>query len=135
VGVLKNKVDAGEDIFGLVIPFIIGGVIVGALLRRVLGVPGALVAGAGSGALSGFLLSSLMFGAVAGLAVFFISLFGGSGMSRTLGGRRGGGVFIPGGWSGGGNWGGGGWSGGGSGGGWSSGGGGDFSGGGAGGDW
>jgi uncharacterized protein len=135
VGVSKNKVDAGEDVFALVIPFVFGGVIVGALLRRIFGVPGALVAGAGSGALSGFMLSSALFGAVAGIAVFFISLLGGGGMGRALGGRRGGGVFTPGGWSGGGGWGGGGWSGGGSGGGFSSGGGGDFSGGGAGGSW
>lgn len=145
VGVPKAKIDAGEDVIGVVLPFIIVGVMVGLLLRRMLGVPGALFAGAGSGALSGFMLSSLTFGAIAGLAVFFISLFsgGGANFGRTLGGRRGGGGFTPGGW-GGGNWGGGGggdggggWGGGGgsSGGGFSSGGGGDFSGGGASGDW
>lgn len=140
VGVPKGKVDAGEDVMSVVLPFIVVGVMVGLLLRRMLGVPGALVAGTGSGALSGFMLSSLTFGAIAGLAVFFISLFSGGGRSfgSTLGGRRGSGVFIPGGWGGGG---GGGWSGGGgsgggsSGGGFSSGGGGDFSGGGASGDW
>jgi uncharacterized protein len=136
VGVSKNKVNAGEDVFALVIPFVIFGVVVGALLRRIFGVPGAMVAGAGSGAVAGFMLSSMMFGAVAALAVFFISLFGGSGMGRALGGRRSGGVFTPGGWSGGGGWGGGGgWSGGSGGGGFHSGGGGDFSGGGAGGSW
>jgi uncharacterized protein len=131
VGVSKTKVDAGEDVFALVVPFIIVGVVAGALLRRIFGVPGALVAGAGSAAVSGFMLSSLMFGAVAGLAVLVFSLFGGSGMGGALGGRRGGGVFIPGGghWGGGGGFGGGGSSGGG----FSSGGGGDFSGGGAGG--
>lgn len=135
VGLPKAKVDAGEDVIGIVLPFIIVGVMVGVLLRRMLGVPGALVAGTGSGALSGFMLSSLTFGAIAGLAVFFVSLISGANAGRTLGGRRGGGVFIPGGWGGGG---GGGWGGGGggsSGGGFSSGGGGDFSGGGASGDW
>lgn len=131
VGVSKNQVDAGEGVIALLVPFVIVGVIVGALLRRVFGVPGALVAGAGSGAISGVMLSSLLFGGLAGLAVLVISLLGGSNMSRALGGRRGGGTFFPGGWGGAG----GGWSGGGSGGGFSSGGGGDFSGGGAGGDW
>src|SRR5262245_43363702 len=135
-GVSKQKVNAGESVMGLLIPFVIFGVIVGGLLRRIFGVPGALVAGAGSAAISGFLLSSLLFGGLAGLAVFLISLAGGSQMSSALGGRRGG-VFIPGGfgsggWGGGGGFGGGG---GGGGGGFSSGGGGDFSGGGAGGDW
>jgi uncharacterized protein len=134
VGVSKQKVNAGESMFGLLVPFVVVGVVVGALLRRVFGVPGAFVAGAGSAAISGFLLSSLVFGGIAGLAVFLLSLGGGSGMSQALGGRRGGGVFFPGG-----GWGGGGWGrgGGGSfgGGGFSSGGGGDFSGGGAGGDW
>jgi uncharacterized protein len=134
VGVSKNKIDAGEGVFATLIPFVIVGVILGALLRRMLGVPGALVAGAGSGALTGVMLSSLLFGGLAGLAVFLISLGSGSRMSHAIGGGRGGGVFFPGGWGGGG---GGGWSGGGSsgGGGFSSGGGGDFSGGGAGGDW
>jgi uncharacterized protein len=134
-GVSKQKVDAGESMIGLLIPFVIGGVIVGGLLRRIFGVPGALVAGAGSAAISGFLLSSLLFGGLAGLAVLLISLVGGSPMSQALGGRRGGGVFIPGGFGGGGWGGGGGFGGGGGGGGFSSGGGGDFSGGGAGGDW
>jgi uncharacterized protein len=133
VGVSKNKVNAGEGVFGVLLPFVIVGVAVGALLRRMFGVPGALVAGAGSGALAGVMLSSLVFGGVAALAVFLFALLSGSQMSRAIGGRRGGGVFIPGGWGGGG---GGGWGGGSSGGGgFSSGGGGDFSGGGAGGDW
>jgi len=128
-GVSKQKVNAGESMIGLLIPFVIFGVIAGGVLRRIFGVPGALVAGAGSAAISAFMLSSLLFGGLAGLAVFLISLAGGSQMSQALGGRRGGGVFMPGGF------GGGGWGGGGGGGGFSSGGGGDFSGGGAGGDW
>lgn len=132
VGVSKQKVNAGESMFGLLVPFIVVGVVVGALLRRIFGVPGALVAGAGSAAISGVLLSSLLFGGIAGLAVFLLSLGGGSSMSQALGGRRGGGVFFPGGWGGGGSFGGGRSIGGG---GFSSGGGGDFSGGGAGGDW
>ena len=132
VGVSKHKIDAGESVIGVLIPFVIVGVILGALLRRMLGVPGALIAGAGSGALSGVMLSSLLFGGLAGLVVFLIALGSGSRMSQALGGRRSSGVFFPGGWGGGsGGWGGGGSSGGG----FSSGGGGDFSGGGAGGDW
>lgn len=131
VGVSKDKVDAGEGVIALLIPFIVVGVVVGALLRRIFGVPGALVAGAGAGAISGVLLSSLLLGGLAGVAVLLMSIGGGSRMSRALGSRRNGGVFFPGGWGGGGGWSGGGSSGGG----WSSGGGGDFSGGGAGGDW
>jgi uncharacterized protein len=105
-----------------------------ALLRKVLGVKGALLGGAGTGTVAGFILSSLAMGLLAGVAAFLFSLFlgGGAGGGRVLGGRRGG-VFVPGGWSGGGRIGGGGWSGGG--GGWSSGGGGNFGGGGAGGSW
>ena len=137
-GVSKTKVDAGESMMGVLVPFVIVGVVVGSLLRRVFGVPGAVVAGLGSGALSGVFLSSLVFGGIAGVVVFLLALFSGAGMSRAIGGRgfggtRGGGVFLPGGWGGGG-FGGGSW-GGGSGGGFSSGGGGDFSGGGAGGSW
>jgi uncharacterized protein len=137
VGVSKSKVNAGESMLGVLLPFVIVGVAVGALLRRMLGVPGAVIAGAGSGALSGVMLSSLLFGGVAGVVVFLLALFSGAGAARAIGGgrgARGGGVFLPGGWGGGG-WGGGSWGGGSSGGGFSSGGGGDFSGGGAGGDW
>lgn len=128
VGVSQRTVDAGESTLGLLVPFIIVGLAIGALLRRVFGAPGAFVAGGGAGAVAGWLLSSLALGAVAGLAVFVLSLMGGAGRQagRALGGRRGG-VFIPGGWSsGGGGFGGGGFS---------SGGGGDFGGGGAGGNW
>ena len=130
VGVPQHKVDAGEDVMGVLLPFVIGGVIVGGMLRRVLGKPGALLAGGAAGGLAGFMLASLTLGIFAGVAVLLLSFFGGMGGGRSIGGRRGG-VFLPGGWGGGG---GGGWSGGG-GGGWSSGGGGDFSGGGASGDW
>jgi uncharacterized protein len=126
-----------QDLVALLAPFVILGVMVTALLRRVLGVKGALLGGAGTGTVAGFVLSSLAMGLLAGVAAFLFSLFlggGGGGGGRVLGGRRGG-VFIPGGWSGGGGGGigGGGWSGGG--GGWSSGGGGNFGGGGAGGSW
>jgi uncharacterized protein len=130
IGVSERKIDAGEGALGLLVPFIMVGLVVGAILRRIFGRPGALLAGGGAGAAAGWMLSSLALGAVAGIAVLVLSLLGGaSGAGRVLGGRRGGG-FTPGGWSGGG----GGWSSGG-GGGWSSGGGGDFGGGGAGGDW
>jgi uncharacterized protein len=133
-GLSKKKVDSGAQVLNVLLPFLIVGVVVGGLLRRVFGVPGALVAGAGSGVLSGLLLSSLVFGGVAAVLVALFALFGGGGASRAIGGwrgSRGGGVFLPGGWGGGGGFGGGSSGGGG----FSSGGGGDFSGGGAGGDW
>jgi uncharacterized protein len=134
-GVSSAKVDAGEDIMTLLAIMVFVGLGVGAALRKMFGVPGALLAGGGTGTLVGIALTSVMLGGIAGVVVFLLSLLGGrggSGGGRVLGSRRGGGpIFIPGGWSGGGS---GGWSGGG-GGGWSSGGGGDFSGGGGGSDW
>jgi uncharacterized protein len=131
IGVSKQAVDDSESLIALLVPFVVVGVVVGAILRRIFGVPGALVAGVGSGAIAGALLSSAVLGALAGLAVLVFSIGGGARAARALGGRRGGGVFLPGGWGGGGGWSGGASSGGG----FSSGGGGDFSGGGAGGDW
>jgi uncharacterized protein len=134
-GVPGAKVDAGEDVIAVVSTMVIFGAIVGGLFRRVFGVPGALLAGGGAGTLTGLLLTSLLLGGIAGVAVFVLSLMSGSGGGggRVLGSRRGGGpIFIPGGWSGGGHRGGGSWGGGG---GWSSGGGGDFSGGGGGSSW
>jgi uncharacterized protein len=137
-GVPRHKVDAGEDLLGALVPLVIFGTLVGALLRRIFGVPGAMLGGAGTGAVAGFLLSSLVVGVIAGIAVLLLSGFGGGrpplGGGRVLGGRRGVPVILPGSWSGGGGWGGGGWSSGG-GGGWSSGGGGDFAGGGGGSSW
>ena len=132
-GIPRDRVDAGESVLSLLIPIILVGVFVSAMLRKRLGVPGALLGGAGSGAIAGFIMSSLLLGGVAAIAVSLFSAFGGlggGGGGRALGGR-GGPIFLPGGWSGGG----GGWSGGGGGGGWSSGGGGDFSGGGGGSSW
>jgi uncharacterized protein len=123
---------AEPDLFGLLAPFVIIGVLVTALLRRLLGAKGALLGGAGTGTVAGLVFASLSLGLLAGVATFFFALFAGpGGGGRVLGGRRGG-VFVPGGWSG---RSGGGWSGGGGGGGWSSGGGGNFGGGGAGGSW
>lgn len=131
-GIPRERVGAGESVMSLLLPLIIGGAVVGSLLRRRLGVPGAALGGLGSGAIAGFMLSSLILGGIAAAAVFLFSAFGGFGGGsrggRVLGGR-GGPIFIPGGWGGGG----GGSSGGG--GGWSSGGGGDFSGGGGGSSW
>lgn len=118
--------DAEADRFALLMPFVIGGFVIGVILRRILGIPGSLLAGGGTGFVAAKALSSGLLGALAGLAVFVLTAGGASRAGRVLGGRRGGGVFIPGGWSGGG------WS---SGGGWTSGGGGDFSGGGATSDW
>ncbi|HEX5639769.1 MAG TPA: TPM domain-containing protein [Burkholderiaceae bacterium] len=134
-GVPRHKVDAGEDLLGALVPLVIFGTLVGALLRRIFGMPGAVLSGAGTGAIAGFMLSSLVVGAVAGIAVLVLSGSGGGrgplGGGRVLGGRRGAPVILPGGWSGGGS-GGGGFGGGG---GWSSGGGGDFAGGGGGSSW
>ena len=128
-GIPRERVDAGESVLSLLIPIILVGAFVSSMLRRRLGVPGAALGGIGAGAIAGFILSSLLLGGVAAIAVFLFSAFGGfGGGGRALGGR-GGPIFLPGGWSGGG----GGWSGGG--GGWSSGGGGDFSGGGGGSSW
>ena len=128
-GIPRDRVDAGESVLSLLLPIILVGVFVSSMLRRRMGVPGAALGGVGAGALAGFILSSLLLGGVAAIAVFLFSAFGGfGGGGRALGGR-GGPIFLPGGWSGGG----GGWSGGG--GGWSSGGGGDFSGGGGGSSW
>jgi uncharacterized protein len=137
-GVPRHKVDAGEDLLAALVPLVIFGTIVGALLRRIFGAPGAMLSGAGTGAIAGFLLSSLVVGAIAGIVVMILSGMGGGGRGplgggRTLGGRRAAPVIIPGGWSGGGGWGGRGGFGGG--GGWSSGGGGDFAGGGGGSSW
>lgn len=137
-GLPSGKVDAGEDVMAVLATMVVFGAVVGSLIRRVFGVPGALMAGGGAGVVTGLLLASLLLGGIAGVVVFMLSLFGGRGGSlgggRVLGSRRDGGtVFIPGGWSGGS--GGGSWGGGSGGGGWSSGGGGDFSGGGGGSDW
>ena len=130
-GIPRERVDAGESVLSLLIPIILVGAFVSGTLRRRMGVPGAALGGVGAGAVAGFILSSLLLGGVAAIAVFLFSAFGGFGSGRggrALGGRSGP-IFLPGGWTGGG----GGWSGGG--GGWSSGGGGDFSGGGGGSSW
>jgi uncharacterized protein len=134
-GLPSTKVDAGEDVIALLAIMVFVGLGVGAALRKLFGVPGALLAGGGTGTVVGIALTSVLLGGIAAVAVFVLSLLGGrgggGGGGRVLGSRRGGGpIFIPGGWSGGS---GGGWSSGG--GGWSSGGGGDFSGGGGGSDW
>ena len=133
-GLPSGKVDAGEDVMSVLLGIVVAGIAVGAVLRKVLGVPGALLAGGGAGFVAKLLLASTLLGGLAGLAVFVVSLMGGiggGGGGRVLGSRRGGGpIFVPGGWSGGSR--GGGWGGGG---GWSSGGGGDFSGGGGGSSW
>lgn len=129
-GLPTGKVDAGEDVISLLLGIVVAGIGIGALLRRVIGVPGALLAGGGAGFVAKLMLASGLLAGIAGVAVFIFSLVGGAGgggRGRVLGSRRGGrSIFIPGGWSGG-SWGGGG--------GWSSGGGGDFSGGGGGSSW
>jgi uncharacterized protein len=125
-GLPRDHVDAGESVISLLIPFIIGGAIVSGLLRRIFGVPGAAIGGVGTGAIAGMILSSLLLGGIAAIAVFLFSGLGGAGRGGRAIGGRGGPIFLPGGWSGGGSSGGGGWS---------SGGGGDFSGGGGGSSW
>ncbi|HXY05142.1 MAG TPA: TPM domain-containing protein [Burkholderiaceae bacterium] len=111
----------GEQSIRALIPFVLGGIVFAAVLRRLLGVVGTLLAAGGVAAIVGYLLSSLLLGGVAGLLVFLLASFGGPMMVATqvLGGRGGG--FPPGGFGGGG--------------GFRSGGGGDFSGGGASGNW
>lgn len=134
-GLPSGKVDAGEDVLSVLVGIVVAGIGIGVLLRKILGVPGALLAGGGTGFVAKLLLASGLLAGIAGVAVFIFSLAGGAGGGggggRVLGSRRGGrSIFIPGGWSGGsggGSWGGGG--------GWSSGGGGDFSGGGGGSSW
>ncbi len=122
-----------DTTWGLLLPFIVVGVMVGRLLRRRLGVPGALLAGGVAGGAAYVVLTSVVFAGIAGVVVALLAALMGSPLARVVGGRRGGGdIFTPGGWGAGG--GGGGWGSGG-GGGWTSGGGGDSAGGGASGDW
>jgi len=125
----ESKHVASQDPFEELLPFIVVGVVAAGVLRMMLGTGGALLAGGGTGAVAGWLLSSAKLGLVAAIIVFVLGLgVGRGGGGRVVGGRRGG-VFVPGGFGGGGS------SGGGSSGGWSSGGGGNFGGGGAGGRW
>ncbi len=100
---------------------------VGGVLKAVFGkIGGATIGSALVGGIAWWVLGSIAIAVIAALFAWFaILLFGGAG--SALGGRRGGGVWIPsgGGWGGGGGMGGGGWSGGGGG----------FGGGGASGNW
>lgn len=128
------ELDSVDALLATLMPIVIVGVIVGTVLRRLIGGTGALLAGGGAGAVSWLVAASVGGAVLAGLAVLILSFGAGtSGGGRAIGGRRGGG-FTPGGWSGGSSSGG--WSSGSSsGGGWSSGGGGNFSGGGGGSSW
>lgn len=108
----------GEDTIRSMLPFLVGFVIAAMLLRRLLGVLGALIAAGGAAGIVGYVFSSLLLGGLAGIIVLVIALLGGPMMMlQVLGGRGG--------------FGGGGFGGGG----FRSGGGGDFSGGGASGNW
>lgn len=124
---------ASDGGLNALIPVVIAAVVVGAVLRAVLGRSGALLAGAGAGGIAWWLIGLPMLLA-GGLGVFVAILVLAMGAGGRMGPMMSGGSH--GGWGGGG-WGGGGWGGGGGGGGggWSSGGGGDFSGGGASGSW
>jgi uncharacterized protein len=108
------------------LPLLVMAVFFGSALRRALGPGGALVAGAGAGALAGLLLASIALGAIVGMLVFLLAMaMGAAGRyGHAIGGP--GGIYFPGSWGGGSGGGGGGFS---------SGGGGDFSGGGASGNW
>lgn len=112
----------------LLLPLLVGGVALGLTLRRAIGAGGALLAGAGAGTVTSFLLASTALGVFVGLVVLVLGLVLGAAAryGRSVGGP--GGIYFPGSW-------GGGSSGGFGGGGFSSGGGGDFSGGGASGNW
>jgi uncharacterized protein len=112
----------------LLLPLLVAGVAVGLGLCRAIGAGGALISGAGAGALASFVLASVALGVLVGVFVFVFALVLGAAAryGHAVGGP--GGFYFPGSW-------GGGRSGGGSGGGFGSGGGGDFSGGGASGDW
>jgi len=106
--------------FNALIPVVIAAIIVGAVLRAVLGRSGALLAGAGAGGIAWWLIGLPMLLA-GGLGAFVAILVLAMGAGGRVGPMMSGGSH--GGW-------GGGWGGG-----WSSGGGGDFSGGGASGSW
>lgn len=122
--------DRGFDWEDLAI-FMFMAVMVGApLARAVFGRKlGALLVGAGTGAVALFITASLVVAAVAALVAMLVGLFSSGKPGALSRGRAGG---SPGGWAGGSS---GGWSSGSGGGGFSSGGGGDFGGGGASGDW
>jgi uncharacterized protein len=112
----------------LLLPLLVGGVALGLTLRRAIGAGGALLAGAGAGTLTSFVLASVALGVLVGVFVLVLALVLGvaARYGHAVGGP--GGIYFPGSWGGG--------SGGGfGGGGFSSGGGGDFSGGGASGNW
>jgi uncharacterized protein len=116
----------------LLLPLLVGGVALGLTLRRALGAGGALLAGAGTGTLTSFVLASTALGVLVGFVVLVFGLVLGAAAryGHSIGGP--GGIYFPGSWGGGSR---GGFGGGGFGGGFSSGGGGDFSGGGASGNW
>jgi uncharacterized protein len=113
----------------LLLPLLVGGLALGLTLRRAIGAGGALLAGAGAGTLTSFVLASVALGVLVGVFVLVLALvLGVAGRyGHAVGGP--GGIYFPG------SWGGGSGGGFGGGGGFSSGGGGDFSGGGASGNW
>ena len=115
------------DLFSFLPVLLIAALVVGGLLRAILGrALGAFATGGAVGFLAWVLAGTLAIGILAGVIAFFFTLVGGFGSSRRTGG-------FPGGWGGGGFGGGGGWGGGGRGG--FGGGGGGFGGGGATGRW
>ena len=116
------------DLFSFLPVLLIAALVVGGLLRAILGrALGALATGGAVGFLAWVLAGTLAMGLVAGVIAFFFTLVGGFGGGRRYGG-------FPGGWGGGGFGRGGGWSSGGGRGGFGGGGGG-FGGGGATGRW
>jgi uncharacterized protein len=117
----RGAAGSGDSSVQKFVGFVAGGLVFGSLLRGVLGIFGALIAGGVTALVMYLLLSSTALAGVGGVLVFLLSAF-----SRSAGG------FLPGPFLGGrGSSGGGGFGGGG----FSSGGGGSFSGGGASGSW
>jgi uncharacterized protein len=84
-------------------------VVVGGILRRIIGrVPAALLVGGAAGVAAWFIVGALAVGAIAAVIAFVFSLVAGSSGLPMGGGRGGGWGGGGGGWSSGGGWGGGG---------------------------
>lgn len=103
---------AGGGLFEILPVLLIGALVVGGLLRAILGrALGSLAAGGAVGFLAWLLAGTLLVGVLAGVVAFLFTLVGGG-----FGSRRGGFMGLPGGYYGGmrgGGWGGGGFGGGG----------------------
>jgi uncharacterized protein len=100
----RNAPAMDGDLFSFLPVLLIAALVVGGLLRAILGrALGALATGGAVGVLAWVLAGTLAMGLVAGVIAFFFTLVGGFGGGRRYGG-------FPGGWGGGGFGRGGGWS-------------------------